>query len=63
MLDSYLDDAPQYCDCMFGYELLESDEEGALEGNGTLDESQAGVRVQKLASAFQRERKMFNVRS
>ena len=49
MLDSYLDDALQNCDRMLRYELLESDKEGSLEGNGALDISQTKMRDKKLA--------------
>ena len=52
MFDSYFDDALQYCDRMLGYKLLESDEEGALEGNGALDEGQARARKKTLARVF-----------
>lgn len=44
MFDSYFDDALQYSDRMLRDELLESDKEGALEGNGALDISQPRVR-------------------
>lgn len=57
MFDSYFDDAFQYCDCVLRNKLLESDEEGALEGDGTLDEGQAGARRKRLAGASQSERK------
>ena len=49
MFDSYLDDTSQYGDGMLRYKLLESDQKGALEGDGTLDESQAKVRRKILA--------------
>lgn len=49
MFDSYFDDALQYCDRMLGDKLLKSDEEGALEGNGALDEGQARARKKTLA--------------
>lgn len=48
MFDSYFDDTLQYCDCMLGNKLLESDEKGALEGDGTLDGGQAGARRNRL---------------
>lgn len=44
MFDSYFDDAFQYCNCMLRNKLLESDKEGALEGDGTLNEGQAGAK-------------------
>ena len=53
MFDAYFDDASQYCDCMLGNKLLESDEESALEGDGPLDVSQAGGRRIKLARGLQ----------
>ncbi len=43
MLHSYLDDAPQYGDSVFGNELFECYEKGALEGNGALDVGQSRV--------------------
>ena len=49
MFDPYFDDALQYSDRMLRYELLESDKEGALEGNGALDKSQTRVREKVLA--------------
>lgn len=52
MFDSYFDDALQYCDRMLGDKLLKSDEEGALEGNGALDEGQARARKKTLARVF-----------
>ena len=53
MFDSYFDDALQDSDRMLRDELLESDKEGALEGNGALDISQTRVRKKALAWEFQ----------
>lgn len=63
MFDSYFDDALQYCNRMLRYKLFESDEEGALEGDGALDESQARARKKKLARELQNQEKTVHVRS
>lgn len=52
MFDSYFDDTSQYCDCMLRNKLLESDEEGTLEGDGTLNVSQAGVEKDEISSGI-----------
>lgn len=57
MFDSYFDDTLQNCDCMLRNKLLESDEKGALEGDGALDRGQAGARRKQLAWASQRKGK------
>lgn len=62
MFDSYSDDALQYCDRMLGYKLLESDEEGALEGNGALDEGQARARKKTLARVFEDKEEVMHIR-
>ena len=56
MFDSYSDYALEYCDGMLRDKLLEGDEEGTLEGNGTLDESQAGARRDQLDGSGGRSR-------
>ena len=54
MFDSDFEDTPQNCDCMFGYKLLESNEEGTLEGDGALDESQSRARRKRLVGEVRR---------
>ena len=63
MFDSYFDNALQYCDCMLRNKLLESDEEGTLECDGTLDESQPEKGRKKLAGCSKEIGKDFHVRS
>ena len=63
VFDSYFNDALQYCDRMLRYELLESDKEGALKGDGALDESQARARKKGLARELQGNEAAIHVRS
>ena len=51
MFDSYLDNASEYRNSMFGDKLLEGDEEGALKSNGPLYESQTEMRRDETRSA------------
>lgn len=59
MFDSDFDDALQYGDCMLRNKLLESDKEGTLEGDGTLDESQAGEKKEEISLGVPQESERF----
>ena len=49
MFDSYLDNASEDRNSMLGNKLLEGDEEGALKGNGPLNESQTEMRQDEIS--------------
>ena len=63
MFDSYFDDTLQNCDSMFGYKLLESNEEGTLEGDGALDESQSRARRKRLVGSSEDDENTSDIRS
>ena len=49
MFDSYFDSASEYRNSMLGNKLLEGDEEGALKGNGSLNEGQTERRRDEIS--------------
>ena len=58
MFDTYFNNAIQYCDSVFRYELLECNKESTLQSYGALDVRQAKVRAYQQVDFCDNERQL-----